>query len=531
MKKIFTFTALLIACTSQAFAQQNCVTPLLITLCPATVLNGQTNLGMANDFINPCNLAGEDLVYKMTTAPNTSRIYISFSSVSAPLRATFTTNCSINVCSYIAVTGNVCLPFNVLGNTTYFLWIDANTTVTYNIGFGNDTSSTWVNIPNTQGNLNFESTVCAVPPFKSTKPFLQLIYNGIYKTDPMTLSPLNVPGTFCLITYFRNTTGIESIRRFEFYYNPLGFSNFTPSTLSFPGFYNPGTWVGAWVVNRWVFTFNDLAGLGKGDFTGTPNTCLRYEFCFDVTPISNDPVNTNVLDSAFSDGFGMGFSGFVNSGCYAPGFSCGGGGPGSGATSGHAFGTSANDPAGPLPIVLLQFNVKPKNENVEVEWTTSSELNNDYFTIEKSIDGFEWITAYKTDGAGNSTSPLSYFYIDPNPYPGISYYRLKQTDFDGTATYSGVAAVKMKKSIQLTVYPNPSHGDVIVSSPEEPFNDELLQGLKFTITNIMGQSIVIPYSEINGEIHLDLSILTKGIYILEINQDEIKSHHRIILPD
>jgi len=408
--------------------------------------------------------------------------------------------------------------------------VDANFTITYDIVFGSDTSATFVNIPNTQGNLNFESTVCTAPAFKPGKPFLQIKYNGVYKTDPMTLSPLNVPGTFCITNYFTNTTGVEGIRRFEFYYNTMGFSNFTPSSMSFPGFYNAGTWSATWVLNKWVFTFSDLAGTGKGDFTGTPNTCLRYEFCFDVTPISNDPDYTNVIDSAFSDGFGMGFTGVEHSGCCPPGFSCGG--AGSTAASGvHAFGTSASDPGGPLPIILLQFDAKLKNQNVEVNWTTVSELNNDYFTIEKSIDGIEWITAYKTKGAGNSTSPLKYFFTDLSPFQGTSYYRLKQTDYDGTATVSNVVAVRMKKLFELTVYPNPSRGYVIVSRPEEAYNDETLHGLKFTITNLMGQSIGIPFSEIDGEIHLDLTAFKKGIYLLEIIQDDIKSHHRIILQD
>jgi hypothetical protein len=532
MKKIITYTALLIACVLQVTAQQNCSNPLNVTLCPSTNLTGQTNSGMINDYTSSCNLAGEDFVYKMTTRPGSTRIYICFSSVSALMRATLTPNCAYTGCSYLGIIGSATITFSVTGNTTYYLWIDASATVTYDVSFGNDTSNTFVNIPNTQGNLNFESSLCAAPPFKSTKPFLQVSYNGVYQTDPMTLAPLNVAGTLCVVNYFKNTTGIEGIKRFDFYSNPLGFSNFTPSPMSFPGFYNAGTWTATWSVNKWVFTFADLAGTGKGDFTGAPNSCLRYEFCFDVTPISNDPVKTNVKDSAFSDGFGMGFSGIVRSGCCPGCFTnCLGGGGGGGGGGGHAFGAGFSDPGDLLPIVLLNFNAKPKNQYIEVNWTTASELNNDYFTIEKSPDALEWISANTTNGAGNSSIPLNYSYTDPKPFPGTSYYRLKQTDYDGATSYSDAVAVKLKKIVPLTVFPNPSHGDLIVSSPEELFRDETTKNMKFILSNLPGESIIIPFSEINGEIHLDLSAFAKGIYQLEIVQDDFKSHHRIVLQE
>jgi len=532
MKKFFTSAALFVACIIQALAQQNCSNPLPVTLCPATVLNGQTNAGMLNDFVNPCNLSGEDLVYSFTTAPGTTNIYICYAAVSATMRAYFTSNCNATVsCGFNVINTSATLTYTVTGNTTYFLWIDAGGPVTYNISFGNDTTSTFVNIPNTQGNLGFENTVCAVPPFKASKPFLQVSYNGSFKTDPMTLSPLNVPGTLCIATHFRNTTGIEGIKRFEFYYNVLGYSNFTPSPMSFPGFYNAGTWNASWVGNKWVFIFTDLAGSGKGDFTGAPNICLRYEFCFNITPISNDPVKTLVLDSAFSDGFGLGFTGIVRSGCCPGCFTNCLGGPGAFASAGaHGFGTSVGDPAGNgLPIVLLQFSAKPKHKTVEVNWITASEFNNDYFTIEKSQDGNEWITAHEANGAGNSTTPISYSYTDLDPFPRTSYYRLKQTDFDGTTTYSDPASVNLKNIVQPIVFPNPTQGEVVVSGIDLLSDIESVPDLKFRLSNLMGNTFTIPYSQINGDIQFDISSFAKGIYLLEVDQDGMISHHRIVL--
>ena len=89
----------------------------------------------------------------------------------------------------------------------------------------------------------------------------------------------------------------------------------------------------------------------------------------------------------------------------------------------------------PLPISLLDFNVRPVLNQVEITWTTASETNNDFFTVERSQDGREFIPIGVVDGAGNSNTILNYKLMDADPYVGISYYRLKQTDFDGKFEY------------------------------------------------------------------------------------------------
>ncbi len=95
----------------------------------------------------------------------------------------------------------------------------------------------------------------------------------------------------------------------------------------------------------------------------------------------------------------------------------------------------------PLPISLLYFNAEPNGNKVDVSWATASEINNDYFTVEKSTDAADFIPIATVDGAGNSSSTLDYFFPDYNPVHGISYYRLKQTDFDGQFSYSPIVTV------------------------------------------------------------------------------------------
>jgi hypothetical protein len=111
-----------------------------------------------------------------------------------------------------------------------------------------------------------------------------------------------------------------------------------------------------------------------------------------------------------------------------------------------------------LPIELSTFKVKKSgNDNVKIDWSTETETNNDYFTLEKSIDGETWQSIYSCQGAGTSTIAHIYSFIDDEPYYGINYYRLKQTDIDGEFTYTTVESVEIKNdNITFLVYPNPA---------------------------------------------------------------------------
>lgn len=115
----------------------------------------------------------------------------------------------------------------------------------------------------------------------------------------------------------------------------------------------------------------------------------------------------------------------------------------------------------PLPVELLSFTATVKNNNqVELDWATAIEINNDYFTVERSADGVTFAEVTTVDGAGNSTEVHQYSAIDGTPVNGTSYYRLKQTDFDGAFKYSNIASVSIgntEPTAQITVYPNPAN--------------------------------------------------------------------------
>jgi hypothetical protein len=168
----------------------------------------------------------------------------------------------------------------------------------------------------------------------------------------------------------------------------------------------------------------------------------------------------------------------------------------------------------PLPIELLSFSADViERDKVLLKWQTASETDNDYFTIERSEDGYNWEEISTIVGAGNSNSLLSYQTKDNSPYSGISYYRLKQTDFDGQFAYSQVIAIKIKSlgNSLVSIYPNPATNHITIEG-----NKKELNGI--SIYNLQGQEIVkkIEILENNqSKKTLDLSNLNSGIYFIK----------------
>lgn len=127
----------------------------------------------------------------------------------------------------------------------------------------------------------------------------------------------------------------------------------------------------------------------------------------------------------------------------------------SGFTSFHTI-TLAENMAQILPIELVRFDaIVNEEKKVNLNWTTAAEINNDYFTIERSKDGVQFEQIEDIQGAGNSLQIRDYKTVDPNPYSGVSYYRLLQTDFDGTRSHSEIRAVNIQLNQKYTIYPNP----------------------------------------------------------------------------
>ncbi|MBL4862537.1 MAG: T9SS type A sorting domain-containing protein [Crocinitomicaceae bacterium] len=170
-----------------------------------------------------------------------------------------------------------------------------------------------------------------------------------------------------------------------------------------------------------------------------------------------------------------------------------------------SFGINAT----PLPIELVTFTAHRTEDKVKLEWATASELNNNYFSIERSVDGVLWEEILRQDGAGNSNDLLFYSDLDNAPFSGLSYYRLKQTDFDGKTSHSQVESVNFDAT-QLSIYPNPARGLLIIEGEEDE-----IENVK--IINVLGQDITFKTETLNHsktQMELDISGLPRGVYTI-----------------
>ena len=153
-----------------------------------------------------------------------------------------------------------------------------------------------------------------------------------------------------------------------------------------------------------------------------------------------------------------------------------------GSRSGYGKGSVSSSP---LPVELLSFKAVKEETRINLNWTTASEINNDYFTIEKSKDAIIFKEVASISGAGNSTALLHYSTIDPNPYTGVSYYRLKQTDYDGKYKYSSAISVNFNENTaQLKIYSDRSKNGIYVQ-----YTGSENTGIQISVLDITGREV------------------------------------------
>ncbi len=188
--------------------------------------------------------------------------------------------------------------------------------------------------------------------------------------------------------------------------------------------------------------------------------------------------------------------------------------------------------ASPLPIELLSFTGKNQGSTNELRWITATEINNDYFTIERSLDGviFEPVGP-NIDGAGNSTHLINYSLVDEDPYQR-TYYRLKQTDFDYRFTYSNIIMLVKgnDNSFAFEVYPNPNKGSEINVLIAGKNSEEVL----VVVSDVLGKesySKVIISGESNNDVYaIDPSNkLSPGIYMITASSKDKTYSKRLIV--
>lgn len=171
-----------------------------------------------------------------------------------------------------------------------------------------------------------------------------------------------------------------------------------------------------------------------------------------------------------------------------------------------------------LPIELVYFTATlGVDRKVYLDWKTASEVDNDYFNVERSFDGVVWENVLQKDAVGNSSIPVDYDDVDVDPLLGQSYYRLKQTDYDLSYSYSPAVRINHFDSDEILLYPNPvlAGNQVVVNFPKG-----LNADAEISICSVDGKKVYVNTFEIKNSHQAILNLspsISAGVYLIQCN--------------
>ncbi len=181
-----------------------------------------------------------------------------------------------------------------------------------------------------------------------------------------------------------------------------------------------------------------------------------------------------------------------------------------------------------LPIELIFFDAVLDGDQVLLQWQTATETNNDYFTLEKSVDGQHFFEIKRIKGAGNSSQTLEYTVIDFKPFFGVSYYRLKQTDYNGDLTYSSIEVVtyEIDFSASIEIVPNP----VTAARFSIEFTQPICDNVSVSMKDVSGK-VVTEVSVTSQSNRVDVSLSEKpvsGVYLITISCEQFSDTRKVV---
>jgi hypothetical protein len=182
-----------------------------------------------------------------------------------------------------------------------------------------------------------------------------------------------------------------------------------------------------------------------------------------------------------------------------------------------------------LPIELLSFEATMSGNRVMLTWTTATEINNDYFTVERTLDGILFEEVIEMPGAGNSFVPLTYVAYDNNPVPGLSYYRLKQTDYDGQFEYSSMVELDNSYVSEATLCRVIKSDNTKVILDYQVRNNIRYDLYVYDITGKIVKHDIVYSEEGHNQYELDIRNYRSGTYFITLqNNNEIYSDRFIV---
>jgi hypothetical protein len=172
-----------------------------------------------------------------------------------------------------------------------------------------------------------------------------------------------------------------------------------------------------------------------------------------------------------------------------------------------------------MPVEFVDFHATCLNSEAQLNWSTFTELNNDYFTIERSLDGFDFEEMAEVNGNGTTSQMSTYQWTDDRPLPGTSYYRLSQTDYNGEKTMLGTLSTEWPcgdGEDGVMIYPNPTEGDVNVVFSHDRKEEYVVQ-----VFNALGQMVIPTVEEGLKEkgstmLKVRTSELSAGVYMIKV---------------
>lgn len=177
----------------------------------------------------------------------------------------------------------------------------------------------------------------------------------------------------------------------------------------------------------------------------------------------------------------------------------------------------------PLPVTWLSFSAKAISDSVVLKWQTANEQNNKQYEVERSEDGVQFSTIGTVAGAVNSNTVHNYHFTDLHPVKGVNYYRIKQTDVNGTFSYSATVSVRLSND-QFLLLTNPVHNTLYVQLPDLPTQNSSLK-----IFDQEGKLVQSNSLQTGASMQkMNVSSLVNGTYILMYQNGSTKKTVKFI---
>jgi hypothetical protein len=179
----------------------------------------------------------------------------------------------------------------------------------------------------------------------------------------------------------------------------------------------------------------------------------------------------------------------------------------------------------PLPIELISFDANCADRTAVINWATASENNNDFFTLERTSDGITFQEVGTLQGAGNSAQTIHYSFTDTDPFQGVYYYRLKQTDFNGMGQYFDVVSIDCidDNVLNMTIYPNPARASVTIDLKK--VQDDGSYVAFFDV----GGKMIKKVKCVNQFMYIDINELESGCYTVRLFNHDGSSQNALFI--